>query len=67
MSGGRYFRAVDATALQNIYAQINSLERTPVQSTTYVRYTELFRWPLGFALLALLIELSVAAVKAPLP
>jgi Ca-activated chloride channel family protein len=67
MTGGRYFRAVDATALQNIYSQIDALERTPVQSTTYVRYTELFRWPLGLALLALLIELSVAAVKAPLP
>src|SRR5665213_4156946 len=67
MTGGRYFRAVDATALQNIYSQINTLERTPVQSTTYVRYTELFRWPLGFALTALLIELGVAAIKAPLP
>ncbi len=67
MTGGRYFRAVDATALQNIYSQIDQLERTPVQSTTYVRYTELFRWPLGVAVLALLLELSVAAVKAPLP
>jgi Ca-activated chloride channel family protein len=67
MTGGRYFRAVDATALQNIYSQINSLERTPVQSTTYVRYSELFRWPLGVAVAALMLELSIAAVKAPLP
>ncbi|MEO7216935.1 MAG: VWA domain-containing protein [Gemmatimonadaceae bacterium] len=67
MTGGRYFRAVDATALQNIYSQINSLERTPVQSTTYVRYSELFRWPLGVAAVALLMELSLAAVRAPLP
>lgn len=67
MTGGRYFRAVDATALQNIYSQINTLERTPVQSTTYVRYTELFRWPLGLAIIALMIELGVAAVRAPLP
>lgn len=67
MTGGRYFRAVDATALQNIYTQIDALERTPVQSTTYVHYSELFRWPLGLALVALLIELGVAAVKAPLP
>ena len=67
MTGGRYFRAVDATALQNIYSQINSLERTPVQSTTYVRYSELFRWPLGVAAVALLLELSLAAVRAPLP
>lgn len=67
MTGGRYFRAVDATALQNIYTQIDALERTPVQSTTYMRYTELFRWPLGLAVLALVLELGVAAVKAPLP
>lgn len=67
MTGGRYFRAVDATALQNIYEQINTLERTPVQSTTYVRYTELFRWPLGVAVVALMLELGIAAVKAPLP
>lgn len=67
MTGGRYFRAVDATALQNIYGQINTLERTTVQSTTYVRYSELFRWPLGVAVLALLTELGVAARKAPLP
>lgn len=67
MTGGRYFRAVDATALQDIYTQINTLERTPVQSTTYVRYTELFRWPLGLAVVALMLELGIAAVKAPLP
>lgn len=67
MTGGRYFRAVDATALQNIYAQINTLERSSVQSNSYIRYSELFRWPLGVALAALMIELGVAAVKAPLP
>ena len=67
MTSGRYFRAVDATALHDIYSQINTLERTPVQSTTYVRYSELFRWPLGVAVIALFIELTVAAVKAPLP
>ncbi|MDQ2891140.1 MAG: VWA domain-containing protein [Gemmatimonadota bacterium] len=67
MTGGRYFRAVDATALQDIYSHIDALERSPVQSSTYVRYTELFRWPLGIAAVALLLELSVAAVRAPLP
>lgn len=67
MTGGRYFRARDAAALERIYDQIDQLERTPVQSTTYVRYAELFRWPLGLALLALALELSVAAVRAPVP
>lgn len=66
-TGGRYFRAHDAAALRNIYEQIDALERTPVQSTTYVQYAELFRWPLGLAVLALMAELGVAAAWAPVP
>lgn len=67
MTGGRYFRARDAAALQRIYEQIDQLERAPVQSTTYVRYAELFRWPLGLALIALALELGFAAARAPVP
>lgn len=66
-TGGRYFRARDAAALQRIYAQINQLETQPVQTRTYVRYTELFRWPLAFAVAALAAELLVGAWKGPLP
>lgn len=67
MTGGQYFRAYDAAALQRIYQRIDALERAPVQSTTYVRYTELFRWPLGFAAAALLCSLMLTAARAPLP
>jgi Ca-activated chloride channel family protein len=66
-TGGRYFRARDAAALQQIYDQINSLEREPVRTRTYVRYTELFRWPLTFAALLLVVELLLAARRGPLP
>lgn len=66
-TGGRYFRARDAAALRRIYEQIDALERTPVRAATYVRYAELFRWPLGAAVLALLFELGLAAVRAPVP
>ena len=66
-SGGRYFRARDAAALQRIYEQIDLLEREPVQTRSYVRFTELFRWPLALALLALTLELIVAAWRGPLP
>ena len=66
-SGGRYFRARDAAALQRIYDQIDQLEREPVQTKSYVRYTELFRWPLAVALLALTVELVLAAWRGPLP
>ena len=67
LSGGKYFRARDATSLGNIYTQIDRLERVPVQSRSYVRYTELYRWFVGLALLALLGELALVAWKAPIP
>jgi Ca-activated chloride channel family protein len=66
-TGGRYFRARDAAALEQIYAQINQLEREPVRTRSYVRYTELFRWPLFLAALALVTELLLAARRGPLP
>jgi Ca-activated chloride channel family protein len=67
MTGGRYFRAVDAAALQRIYEQIDQLERAPVQARTYVRFTEQYRWPLGAALVALGIEVLLLAWRGPLP
>jgi Ca-activated chloride channel family protein len=66
-TGGRYFRAVDAAALQRIYEQIDALERAPVRTRTYVRYAEQFRWPLALALLALAMEVSLLAWRGPLP
>lgn len=67
MTGGQYFRARDAAALERIYDRINTLERSPIQSTTYVAYHELFRWPLGLAILALVLEVGMTAARAPLP
>ena len=66
-TGGRYFRARDPAALQAITEQINRLERTPVRSRTYVRYSELFRWPLGAMLTLLAAELVLLSWKGPLP
>jgi Ca-activated chloride channel family protein len=67
MTGGRYFRARDAAALQNIYAYIDRMERAPVHSTTVVRYRELYRWALILGILALFGEFALVAWKAPLP
>jgi Ca-activated chloride channel family protein len=67
MTGGRYFRARDAAALQNIYSYIDQMERAPVHSSTVIRYRELFRWPLILGLLALFAELGLVAWKSPLP
>jgi Ca-activated chloride channel family protein len=64
---GRYFRARDGEALEAIYAHINALEREPVRTRTFTRFTELFRWPLGLAIAALILELSLLAWRGPLP
>src|SRR5262245_6521258 len=66
-TGGRYFRARDAVALQRITEEIDRLERTPVRTRVYTRYSELYRWPLAIALIALALELSLAAWRGPLP
>jgi len=66
-TGGRYFRARDAAALERIYEEIDQLEREPVRTKTYVRFTELFRWPLDLAAFALVVELLLAARRGPLP
>ena len=67
VSGGRYFRARDGLALQRIYEQIDQLERSPIRAKRYVRYQELYRWPLGIGILALLVELLLLAWRGPVP
>jgi Ca-activated chloride channel family protein len=67
VSGGRYFRARDAAALDRITREIDRLERVPVQTRTYVRFTELYRWPLVLASLALAFEMLLGAWRGPLP
>jgi Ca-activated chloride channel family protein len=47
-TGGRYFRAKDNAGLKNIYNEIDKLERSKVQITTFNRYTEKF-YPFVFA------------------
>jgi hypothetical protein len=37
------------------------------RAVTYVRYTDLFRWPLALAILAQAAELLLAARRGPLP
>lgn len=52
-TGGRYFRARDREGLQNIYAQIDQLEKSEVDVTSYKKYEELFL-PFGLVALAFL-------------
>ncbi len=52
-TGGKYFRATDNSSLEQIYADINKMEKSKVQITTFHRFTERF-YPLVFIALGLL-------------
>ncbi|WP_339650454.1 VWA domain-containing protein [uncultured Maribacter sp.] len=42
-TGGRYFRATDNESLEEIYDEINKLEKTEIEEFKYYRYEEKFR------------------------
>lgn len=56
MTGGQFFRATSAKALEEIYDVIDSLEKTEMEITTFKRYSEEFYRFLGFGLILILIE-----------
>jgi Ca-activated chloride channel family protein len=60
-TGGRYFRAKDAQALSRIFSQIDVLEKTPVRVTRYAQFDESTRPLALLGLVALGVELLLAA------
>ncbi|MDE0910337.1 MAG: VWA domain-containing protein [Myxococcota bacterium] len=50
-TGGRYFHAASASGLQEVYAEIDELERTEIIETRYLQYSEHYGvWVAGAAL-----------------
>jgi Ca-activated chloride channel family protein len=60
-TGGRYFRATDPEALSRIFGQVDRLETTPVVITRHAQFEEELQIPLGIGLVALAMELLLAA------
>lgn len=52
-TGGKYFRATDNSSLEKIYREIDKLEKTKVEITSFKRYAERF-FPFAMAALLLL-------------
>ena len=50
IGGGQYFRATDAKSLEQIYEQIDKLEKSTVELSQYKQYRDLFPWCLGAGL-----------------
>jgi Ca-activated chloride channel family protein len=58
-TGGCYFEADDATVLSRVFAEIDRLERTPIEEKVFFSYAELFRPLLVAALLLFCAELML--------
>jgi Ca-activated chloride channel homolog len=56
-TGGAYFRATNNESLQEIYTQIDKLEKSPVEVITKEKFYDQFHWLVLAALLFLLLEL----------
>ena len=59
-TGGKYFRARDKDMLSEIYAQIDSMERTEIEVKSYTKYKELFGW---FLIPALILGISTETLN----
>ncbi len=66
ITGGQYFRATNARALEEIYRQIDQLEKTPVNVRRYIEFSERYRPFVLAAALLILVEWSLRARRYPL-
>ncbi len=56
VTGGKYFRATDNESLEEIYNEINKLEKTEIEEFKYYKYEEKFRPLIFLAGILLLLE-----------
>jgi Ca-activated chloride channel family protein len=63
LAHGRSYRATNRRELQNIYDEIDQLERTEVKLRRFTTYTPLFQWPLLAALGLFGLELVLANTR----
>lgn len=62
-TGGKYYRATDNNSLQKVFADIDRLEKTKIETNQYTRYAELFppwvNWAVGLAIAALFLGQTI--------
>ena len=59
-TGGRFYRATNELALQRVYEDIDKLEKTKIEVTSYTRYSDEYPIFVGTGLLLLLLEALLA-------
>ncbi|KXK37713.1 MAG: VWA domain-containing protein [Saprospiraceae bacterium] len=63
MTGGKYFRAIDRESLENIYTEIDKLEKTEIEVNVFKRYKDEYRgllyWALGLLISGFLLQNTI--------
>jgi Ca-activated chloride channel family protein len=60
ITAGKFYRVTDASALDEVFQEINQLEKSEIKSNEKVKYDEAFQRPLGLGIGTLLIERILA-------
>lgn len=63
LTGGRAFRATDTEALRRVLAEIDRMEKRPLEARGAARRAELFGWPALGAALALALALGLGTTR----
>jgi Ca-activated chloride channel family protein len=63
LAHGKFYRAKNRSELQNIYNEIDRLEKTEVKLRRYTTFTPLYHWPLLAAFALLVLELLLANTR----
>ncbi len=67
MTGGQYFRADDEDALQDIYRIIDEMEKTEIRIENVYHFSSRYRYPLGAAIILLLLYILPPVVFRTFP
>ena len=59
-TGGQYFRATDMASLEAVYAEIDKMERTKIEKSTFRRNREEFHWFVILAVLSVFLYLILS-------
>lgn len=63
MTGGKYFNARDTDALERVYAEIDTLEKTESEGRVYMEYRELFQYLMLPGLACVLLEVVLSTTR----
>ena len=58
LTGGKYYRAGSSQSLASAFSGIDKLEKTDSDPRTFIVYDELFYWPMGAAVILLLLSMA---------